>query len=560
MYLKNKNSISKMKLGGDSKSIYKKILGCVEKEVTSCKESVKKLKVHSNPEKIIEIQSWIKNNPFCSKKLEDVNVDVKIDPRLVYSKIVKLKYFGFQVKDSSVEGIMIGSQFIRFTDEDKLILERACEKNDKLLACSVVCPEKVVESFLQNYKSIANLSNYLKSAGVEAKNTDKIIKLIENSRDVFKKLEKVSMVEETINEALIELNLRIEKRISDLEIILRGKKILEVMKGDTSILRDVEELIAEEILRCEKELEDKLKIEVSGLFSHTYPVSLNEIRLKHICEELENEVHIEMYKVCKTISKEIIENYSGFLRELETAKNIELSSAIKKIGNVFPEIADYTAFIDGKHLFIKDPQPITYSVGDSPISKGRVVILTGANSGGKTSLLELIAQVQIMGQMGFPVKAKKAWINVFDGIYFFKKKRGVLGAGAFESAVKSFVKAVASEGKNLILIDEFEAITEPGAAVSIIAELLKVAYEKGHFVVIVSHLGKELKERLHFARVDGIEARGLDENFNLIVNRQPIFGKLGRSTPELIIERMYRKSKNELERTLLRKILENINY
>jgi len=196
-------------------------------------------------------------------------------------------------------------------------------------------------------------------------------------------------------------------------------------------------------------------------------------------------------------------------------------------------------------------------VGDSPLVKGRIVILTGANSGGKTSLLELVAQIQIMGQMGLPVRAKKAWINVFDGIYFFKRKKGAAGAGAFESAVKSFVKAVVSRGRNLILVDEFEAITEPGAAVSIMAELLKVASERGHYVIVVSHLGNELKEELPFARVDGIEAKGLDENFNLIVDRQPVFGRLGRSTPELIIEKMYMKAKGG-EKDVLERVLEHL--
>ena len=70
----------------------------------------------------------------------------------------------------------------------------------------------------------------------------------------------------------------------------------------------------------------------------------------------------------------------------------------------------------------------------------------------------------------------------------------------------------------------------------------------------MSHLGGELKETLHFARVDGIEAKGLDENLNLIVDRQPVFGKLGRSTPELIVERLARKGKGK-DRDIYERIL-----
>jgi dsDNA-specific endonuclease/ATPase MutS2 len=81
--------------------------------------------------------------------------------------------------------------------------------------------------------------------------------------------------------------------------------------------------------------------------------------------------------------------------------------------------------------------------------------------------------------------------------------------------------------------------------VKIIGELLKVAGEKRFMVVIVSHLGEDLKKELPFARVDGIEARGLDESLDLIVDRQPVFGKIGRSTPELIVERLARKARGK---------------
>jgi len=175
----------------------------------------------------------------------------------------------------------------------------------------------------------------------------------------------------------------------------------------------------------------------------------------------------------------------------------------------------------------------------------RVVILTGANSGGKTSLLELISQIVILAHMGFPVPAEKAWVEPLDELFFFRRKRSSYGAGAFETALRSFARSLAKEGKKLILIDEFEAITEPGAAVKIIGELLKIAHEREFYVVIVSHLGEDLKRELPFARVDGIEAQGLDENLNLIVDRQPKFGVLGKSTPELIVERLAKKKRGK---------------
>jgi len=47
----------------------------------------------------------------------------------------------------------------------------------------------------------------------------------------------------------------------------------------------------------------------------------------------------------------------------------------------------------------------------------------------------------------------------------------------------------------------------------------------------------------------------LDEKLELIVDRQPKFGVIGRSTPELIVERVYRLSKGD-KKEILRKVLD----
>jgi hypothetical protein len=58
-------------------------------------------------------------------------------------------------------------------------------------------------------------------------------------------------------------------------------------------------------------------------------------------------------------------------------------------------------------------------------------------------------------------------------------------------------------------------------------------------LIIATHLGHEIQNILpEKTRIDGIEAKGLDKDFNLIVDHNPVLGKLASSTPELIVERM----------------------
>jgi hypothetical protein len=62
------------------------------------------------------------------------------------------------------------------------------------------------------------------------------------------------------------------------------------------------------------------------------------------------------------------------------------------------------------------------------------------------------------------------------------------------------------------------------------------------------------EEEKKVIRVDGIEAKGLDENLELIVDRSPHFNFIAKSTPELILRRLAAKGP-ENQRVFFSKIL-----
>lgn len=84
-------------------------------------------------------------------------------------------------------------------------------------------------------------------------------------------------------------------------------------------------------------------------------------------------------------------------------------------------------------------------------------------------------------------------------------------------------------------MDELESITELDAGAKIIASFIEFIKESESFAVIVTHMAREII-KLVDVRVDGIEAKGLDENYNLIVDRTPKINYLAKSTPELILK------------------------
>ncbi len=433
------------------------------------------------------------------------------------------------------------------------------------LTISQIAPELYVKPLYENRQTLKTLAEIMEKTHGESI-AAKILNEVEKLDEVHRRLNVIENLDEIIAEEKRSLNERIAEKIKQYSLTLSGEELLEFLSelrhGSNDILLDkfgeLEKEILDEILKSESNLEDILGFSVE-IFSkeNIYPVEFNREALLALKQELEREIAVEFYLK----SREILEKIEPLIPKLEEefrkAYELEFMRALKEFSQefTFPELIEGgITFINGRHLFIDDPQPISYVVGDVDVFEGipafrdvsgkKVVILTGANSGGKTSLLELITQIQILAQMGLPVNAEKAWVDVLDEIFLFKRKRSSYKAGAFETALRTLTRALARDSKKkLILVDEFEAITEPGAAVKILAELLKIAHEKGFYIVIVSHLGNELKEMLDFARADGIEARGLDENLNLIVDRQPKFGVIGKSTPELIVERLYRKTR-----------------
>jgi dsDNA-specific endonuclease/ATPase MutS2 len=151
-------------------------------------------------------------------------------------------------------------------------------------------------------------------------------------------------------------------------------------------------------------------------------------------------------------------------------------------------------------------EPVDYGVDG-------VTILSGVNSGGKTSTLDLVGLIATLGHMGLPVPAEAATLRRVSGLHYYAKSQGTLDAGAEFGAL-----ATGADGR-LVLVDELESITEPGASAKIIAGILERLHDQGATAVFVSHMAREIRETAGFdVAVDGIEALGLEDG-ELVVDR-----------------------------------------
>lgn len=280
-----------------------------------------------------------------------------------------------------------------------------------------------------------------------------------------------------------------------------------------------------------------------SLISLSVPVTFDEEAYEEqVKEDLQNS-HLQFKqklhhsKAIYTIPDKI-QKLESLLLILDCIHGLKTSLPHENVS--FAEIADTFVIEQSTSLFLDDPQPIDYCL-DHNYS---CAVLTGANSGGKTTLLEHLIQILVLGYMGIPIPGK-AKIPYLEHIYYFSKQKGSTSKGAFETLLTQFSSIKGSQ-QTLVLADEIEAVTEPGIAARIILSIVDYFQRQGTFLVIATHLGQDIVDHLpKNVRIDGIQAKGIDEENQLMVDHNPVLGTLARSTPELIIRRLANHSENE---------------
>ena len=481
-----------------------------------------------------------------------------------------------------------------------------------------VSPESIISFYAINHETILSicaaaeamanlpatpaLQRFINRIDVPALNAlVEIVSKITSSGDIsigadpdYDRLRSASQKFETkVSETEIWANDKIRDEISSSQVVLEGDQIINILEASTSEAIGAEQLrqylppqVFEILVTALQESEDHLaqslqlkrnELEwVDGIFSQSIalPIQANRQQASNLQSNLRKAMHAREHK----LKTEIAENLSKFdqpIKEaVQTLLDFDVFQAVGQFARDYhlsvPMIKSEgvgLTFQNGRNIFLThealqeklDVVPVSYAIGENgwapEATKGeRVVLLSGANSGGKSCLLQNVAQIAILAQMGMLVPASKAEVGIFDELYYYAKATGMLSAGAFESSLNNLANIVLSDASKLACFDEWEASTEPGAAAKVVAAVLELFSENPNSCVIfVSHLAEDITQLARVPiRVDGIEATGLDQQLNLIVNRSPQFGKIAKSTPELIVERLYRSTKNQRQKIFQR--------
>lgn len=404
-----------------------------------------------------------------------------------------------------------------------------------------IVPEKVLNFFTQNKLLFEKVYEIQKIRGIDSALKD-VIPIIDEINLIDKR--EVD-IDELVNSLKKDMDYELENTIENID--LKGNEILNLLNND---FPDKINKIFDGIINKRK----KIIKEKTGLdfdpYLKKYPIEIDDNEIQRIKLEQSSKKENDIFDIKKTAAIQLNTLKKDVIKEVEDVIKFDYEFTLGSFAYEYnlnkPTFKNQMKIEEAIHLDLslknnKDIQKINYELNE----KENIALLTGANSGGKTTLLETLTQISIMAQMGLPVSAKNAEIKLLDEIYHFSKKRS-LDAGAFESFLNVFIPIVTTKSEKLVLLDELEGITELEAAVKIISSFIDMIKETNSYGIIVTHMAEELM-KFTDVRVDGIEAKGLDENYNLIVDRTPKMNFLAKSTPELILKRIYEKSDNNLK-------------
>jgi hypothetical protein len=361
-----------------------------------------------------------------------------------------------------------------------------------------------------------------------------------------------------------------EERINNelKKIISTGGSTLEFRRILESILWDIAGSL--KLTEHERSLLWEATFESFELPFQFHPVKIRILESIYVKRMMENR-HVKLREIALKLKAYLDDVDEALKKVFSLDLKIALALFTEEYRLVKPTIGNRGfAFINGRNLLLQAEelklelklQPVSYALGETNTVKVKdatpqnIALLTGANSGGKTTLIETIAIIHILALHGLPVPAEKAEVSLIP-LYMFRRKTAKK-AGSLEASLRSIGKMFSDNRAKLVLIDEFEALTEPGAMGRIIASIINNT-PLNTYMVLVTHLAAEITPHLlRNVRVDGIIAKGLDEEGNLIVDRQPIFNKLGVSTPELVVEKLALKTKNRKIRKTYRNIADTV--
>ncbi|MEM3379214.1 MAG: hypothetical protein QW397_00325 [Fervidicoccaceae archaeon] len=301
----------------------------------------------------------------------------------------------------------------------------------------------------------------------------------------------------------------ISKKLTSLNfsITIKGDKVI-VRKYEGEMEYTNEIRIAFRKFENETETEDVFKSwkKYPGYYNHIeanilhllaiiYKEEFNELKLFY--KNYKNFIHPMILKFFAEMNF-----YLSYLDYIEPLKKIGMHFSLPELVESAEEVSAENTFdvVLAKKQLEQGKRTV---VNDFHFEPGkRIIVVTGPNSGGKTTFARAIGQIHALGLLGLPVPGSKVKILLADGIFthFERIERVENLRGKLEDElmrIKNILNSITD--RSVIILNEMLSSTTVYDATSIGREVLKKIIEKGSLCVFVTFIDE-------LARMDGVKS------------------------------------------------------
>lgn len=201
-----------------------------------------------------------------------------------------------------------------------------------------------------------------------------------------------------------------------------------------------------------------------------------------------------------SFTRSFIEKFSNFFEQLllQTAfyrGAVNLRHHMKRSGieYCFPTVCDNKnlSFIELKEFVMCMEQRVNAVGNTCSILNKQLVIITGANQGGKSTFLRSVGIAQVMMQAGLPVAAEDFSSGIFPSLFthFTRREDSAMNSGRLDEELGRMNSIIENlDDRSLVLLNESFATTTEVDGSIIAYDIIKALNEAGVKILTVTHL------------------------------------------------------------------------
>ncbi len=326
--------------------------------------------------------------------------------------------------------------------------------------------------------------------------------------------------EEAVSDTASEKLYSIRHKIKSLNEKIRGKLSEYVSGKNSDFLQDsivtirndrfVIPVKAEYKNKVKGFVHDKSKTGATFFIEPEYVLELNNELIDLTIDERE-----EIENILKELSERVGKLSENLISCIEILAEIDSYFAFAEYGynikGVLPKVNDrgYINIIKGRHPLIDQSKvvPVSLEIGD----KYNILLLSGANTGGKTVTMKMTGLFCLMAACGLYIPAASgSSVCIFKGVYsdIGDSQSIEEELSTFSSHMENIVKICDKADKDsLVLIDELGGGTNPDEGQALAKAVVKYLLNKGCRGIITTHF-TPLKEFAY--SVSGIENANME--------------------------------------------------